>query len=51
MGRFPVGVVGPRIDLTYATQHLGAGLVDPDRVERLLDEIEVQRPELPAEVT
>jgi len=33
-----------------STQHLGAGLVDPDRVERLLDEIEVQRPELPAEV-
>jgi 1-phosphofructokinase family hexose kinase len=33
-----------------STQHLGAGLVDLDRVERLLDEIEVQRPELPAEV-
>ena len=33
-----------------STQHLGAGLVDPDRVGRLLDEIEVQRPELPAEV-
>ncbi len=33
-----------------STQHLGAGLVDPDRVQRLLDEIEVQRPELPAEV-
>ncbi len=34
-----------------STQHLGAGLIDPDRVERLLGEIEVQRPELPAEVT
>src|SRR5262249_20794613 len=33
-----------------ATEHLGAGLVDPNRVERLLDEIEVQRPESPAEV-
>jgi sugar/nucleoside kinase (ribokinase family) len=33
-----------------STQHLGAGLVDPDRVARLLDEIEVERPELPAEV-
>jgi sugar/nucleoside kinase (ribokinase family) len=33
-----------------STQHLGAGLVDPERVQRLLDEIEVQRPELPAEV-
>jgi 1-phosphofructokinase family hexose kinase len=33
-----------------STQHLGAGLIEPDRVERLLDEIEVQRPELPAEV-
>jgi NADH-quinone oxidoreductase subunit G len=25
MGDFPVGVVGPRHDLTYTTQHLGAG--------------------------
>jgi 1-phosphofructokinase family hexose kinase len=33
-----------------STQHLGAGLVDPNRVERLLDEIEVERPESPAEV-
>jgi 1-phosphofructokinase family hexose kinase len=33
-----------------STQHLGAGLVDPNRVERLLDEIEVQRPESPAGV-
>jgi 1-phosphofructokinase/tagatose 6-phosphate kinase len=27
-----------------STQHLGAGLVDPDRVERLRGEIEVERP-------
>jgi 1-phosphofructokinase family hexose kinase len=33
-----------------STQHLGAGLVDPDRVHRLLGEIQVERPELPAEV-
>jgi 1-phosphofructokinase family hexose kinase len=33
-----------------STQHLGAGLVDPDRVERLLGDIEVERPALPAEV-
>jgi 1-phosphofructokinase family hexose kinase len=33
-----------------STQHLGAGLVDPDRVQRLLAEITVERPELPAEV-
>jgi len=33
-----------------STQHLGAGLVDPGRVERLLGEIEVERPESPAEV-
>ena len=26
-----------------STQHLGAGLVDPDRVERLLGEVEVER--------
>jgi sugar/nucleoside kinase (ribokinase family) len=29
-----------------STQHLGAGLVDPDRVERLLGDIEVERPTL-----
>jgi 1-phosphofructokinase family hexose kinase len=33
-----------------STQHLGAGVLDPDRVERLLDEIAVERPEMPAEV-
>jgi 1-phosphofructokinase/tagatose 6-phosphate kinase len=33
-----------------STQHLGAGLVDPDRVGRLRSEIEVERPEMPAEV-
>jgi 1-phosphofructokinase family hexose kinase len=33
-----------------STQHLGAGLVDPDRVGRLRGEVEVERPELPAEV-
>jgi 1-phosphofructokinase/tagatose 6-phosphate kinase len=33
-----------------STQHLGAGLVDPDRVQRLRGEIQVERPELPAEV-
>jgi 1-phosphofructokinase/tagatose 6-phosphate kinase len=34
-----------------STQHLGAGLLELDRVDRLLSEIEVERPELPAEVT
>jgi 1-phosphofructokinase family hexose kinase len=33
-----------------STQHLGAGLIDPERVERLRSEIEVERPETPAEV-
>ena len=33
-----------------STQHLGAGVVDPEQVGRLLDEIEVERPALPAEV-
>ena len=33
-----------------STQHLGAGVLDPDRVERLLDEIAVEHPEMPAEV-
>ena len=33
-----------------STQHLGAGLVDPARVERLLDEVEISRLEAPAEV-
>jgi 1-phosphofructokinase family hexose kinase len=34
-----------------STQHLGAGLIDPQQVERLLPEIELARPTLPAEVT
>jgi 1-phosphofructokinase family hexose kinase len=34
-----------------STQHLGAGLIDADRVERLLAEIEVERPHSPAEVS
>ncbi len=34
-----------------STQHLGAGLIDPDRVERLLAETQVERPETPAEVS
>jgi 1-phosphofructokinase family hexose kinase len=33
-----------------STRHLGAGLIDPDRAGRLLSEIEVERPEIPAEV-
>jgi 1-phosphofructokinase/tagatose 6-phosphate kinase len=33
-----------------STQHLGAGLVDPTRVEQLRGEVEVTRPQLPAEV-
>jgi 1-phosphofructokinase/tagatose 6-phosphate kinase len=34
-----------------STQHLGAGLIDPGQVERLVGEIEVERPALSAEVT
>jgi 1-phosphofructokinase family hexose kinase len=34
-----------------STQHLGAGVLDPQRVERLLDEIGVEGLELPAEVS
>ena len=33
-----------------STQHLGAGVVDPGQVQRLLDEVEVTRLEAPAEV-
>ena len=33
-----------------STRHLGAGLVDPGQVERLLDAVEIERPVLPAEV-
>ncbi len=33
-----------------STQHLGAGLIDPDRVGRLLAETQIERPEIPAEV-
>ena len=33
-----------------STQHLGAGVVDPGQVQRLLDEVEVRRLQAPAEV-
>ncbi|HWT22205.1 MAG TPA: PfkB family carbohydrate kinase, partial [Solirubrobacteraceae bacterium] len=33
-----------------STRHLGAGLIDPGQVERLADDVEVERPPLPAEV-
>ena len=33
-GKFPIGVVGETVDLTYKTQHLGAG---PDSLKALLD--------------
>ena len=33
-----------------STRHLGAGLIDPGQVERLLDAVEIERPVLPAEV-
>jgi len=33
-----------------STRHLGAGLVDPGQVERLVDEVQVEHPALPAEV-
>jgi 1-phosphofructokinase/tagatose 6-phosphate kinase len=34
-----------------STMHLGAGLIDPDRVERLVGDVEVEKRELPAEVS
>ena len=34
-----------------STQHLGAGLIDPERVARLLGETEVQRMHAPAEIS
>ena len=34
-----------------STQHLGAGLIDPERVARLLGETEVQRLHAPAEIS
>ncbi len=33
-----------------STQHFGAGIIDPARVERLLDEVEAERLELAAEI-
>jgi hypothetical protein len=33
-----------------STQHLGAGLIDPERVERLLAETQIELPETAAEV-
>ncbi|MGH2898298.1 MAG: PfkB family carbohydrate kinase, partial [Solirubrobacteraceae bacterium] len=34
-----------------SVQRLGAGLVDPDKVDRLVDEVEVERLPAPAEVS
>ena len=33
-----------------STRHLGAGLIDPGQVDRLMDDVEVERPVLSAEV-
>jgi len=33
-----------------STRHLGAGLIDPGQVHRLMDEVEIEHPVLPAEV-
>jgi len=33
-----------------STQHLGAGLIDPGQVTRLIAEVDVEQPALPAEV-
>jgi 1-phosphofructokinase family hexose kinase len=34
-----------------STQHFGAGVVDPDKVQRLLGEVEVERLEIPAQIS
>ena len=34
-----------------STQHFGAGVVDPDKVGRLVAEVEVERLEMPAEIS
>jgi len=34
-----------------STQHFGAGLIDPAKVERLLDEVEAERIQIPAEIS
>jgi 1-phosphofructokinase len=34
-----------------STQHVGAGIIEPPRVERLLDEVRVQAVEVPAEIS
>jgi 1-phosphofructokinase family hexose kinase len=46
---FLAGFVAARYS-AESTRHLGAGLVDPGQVERLLASVEVTRVELPAEV-
>jgi len=33
-----------------STQHIGAGILEPARVTRLLEEVTVQRLQLPAEI-
>jgi 1-phosphofructokinase family hexose kinase len=34
-----------------STQHIGAGILEPARVQRLLDEVQAERIELPAEIS
>jgi len=34
-----------------STQHIGAGILEPAKVERLLDEIQVERVQVPAEIS
>jgi 1-phosphofructokinase/tagatose 6-phosphate kinase len=34
-----------------STQHFGAGVVDPDKVRRLVGEVEVERLEIPAQIS
>ncbi|HWF34907.1 MAG TPA: PfkB family carbohydrate kinase, partial [Solirubrobacteraceae bacterium] len=34
-----------------STQHFGAGVVDPHKVARLLSEVQVERLEIPAEIS
>jgi 1-phosphofructokinase/tagatose 6-phosphate kinase len=50
-GRPPADCLGYAVATgVESTQHLGAGVVDPGRLDRALEEIVVERPALPAEV-
>lgn len=52
MGRSPVDCLRYGVACgAESTQHIGAGILDPTKVERLLDEVSAQQIQVPAEIS